>query len=573
MKDDVPSVYAWGPSAQAQGGWHFGIWAPGASEVEIHISDQRHAAHHTGDGWFSVQISGNPGDVYRISVDGVEIVDPAARWMDSLTGPTRLPGLLQRTQIGPVRRWDEAVILEIHIGTFTAEGTFAAAASRMTEIARLGITAIEFMPINMFPGKRGWGYDPAFPFAPHPAYGTPAELAALVDAVHDAGMLAILDVVYNHFGPEGVSLPNLAPDFFDRERHTPWGPGINYNAVQVRDYFIENARMWILEYGFDGLRLDALHQIHDSSEPHLVDRIARALRAAPHRPVFLIAEDERNLPDHRDAGTITANWNDDYHHAVHCLLTGEDEGYYANFAVDPLGDLARALAEGHVEQGQPRVAQDNGRGAPVDHLAPVHFINANQTHDQIGNRAKGERLISLISPDAARIAHALLLCSPAIPMLFMGEEEGARAPFLFFADYGGALADAIRQGRAREFARFSQFGGPVPDPMTEETFAASRPYVNPASDAKQWRDMTRLCLTFRAAAIVPLLRSGEAGSPEIRRIGSCALHARWYFKAGTLESVVHFGEKGDETVDLDNPGLQIGAPEDPYYFATRVLEP
>lgn len=569
----MPSVFAWGPSAQAQGGWHFGIWAPGSSKVDITVSDRSHVADHVGDGWFTAQITGMPGDIYTLRVDGVEIIDPAARWMDSLSGPTRLTGRLRRPRSGPARSWEEAVILEIHIGTFTAEGTFAAAASRMAEIAQLGITAVEFMPVNMFPGQRGWGYDPAFPFAPHPAYGTPADLAALIDAVHDAGMLAILDVVYNHFGPEGVSLSSVAPAFFDPDHRTPWGPRIKYDAVQVRDYFIENARMWVLDYGFDGLRLDAVHQIHDPSEPHLVDRIARALRAAPDRAVFLIAEDERNLPDHRDEGTITANWNDDYHHAVHCLLTGEDESYYANFAVDPLGDLARALAEGHVEQGQPRAAQDAPRGAPVDHLSPVHFINANQTHDQVGNRARGERLISLTSPDAARIAHALLLCSPAIPMLFMGEEEGARAPFLFFADYDGAMADAIRQGRAREFARFSQFGGPVPDPMADDTFAASRPYAKPAADARQWRDMTRLCLTFRTAAVVPLLRSGEAAMPSVRRIGSCALHARWHFNAGTLESVVHFGTAADEAVTFADPGLQIGAAKDPYYFATRVVAP
>jgi len=524
------------------------------------------------EGLFSTIVTGREGQTYTCVIDGTTHVDPAARWLEGGTaGPARLLGPVSRKNPAPDRDWAEVAILEVHIGTFTHAGTFAEAASRMPGLADLGFTAIEIMPVAAFGGTRGWGYDGVFPYAVHPAYGTPQDFADLIDAIHSAGMLALLDVVYNHFGPEGCGLGMIAPPFFDKDRDTPWGPGIDFTKSHVRQFFIGNAAMWIHGFGVDGLRLDAVHQIFDPSPEHILDELARTLRAqSPDRAIHLIAEDERNLPHDRDAGTITANWNDDYHHAVHCLLTGETEGYYSGFAKDPMADLVRALAEGHVEQGQFRNRTGAPRGAPSAHLPPTAFINANQTHDQIGNRARGERLIALAAPEAMRVAHAMLLTAPAIPMLFMGEEEGARAPFLFFADFTGDLAQAVRKGRAAEFAAFSQFGGTLPDPLSAQTFAASRPYDTPAPDADEWRALTRLCLQWRARMLVPLLGSGRVSAPDVAATGAFALRATWRFQTGTLSMVAHLGAVPDKPSRLDAPDIVLGTVFDPFHFAVKA---
>ncbi len=570
-QDPSEPTLSWGTVPTDDGKWSFGLWAPGAREVAIETAEGRIAAEASDDDVFRAEFPGHAGDRYEVFVDGQSVVDPAARCLpDGVAGPATLSSV-RRTGSRPRRDWAEAAILEIHIGTFTPEGTFAAAAARMQDLADLGLTAVELMPVNAFSGGRGWGYDGVFPFAVQPAYGTPQDLADLVGAIHAAGMLAILDVVYNHFGPEGGSLHAAAPAFFDAGRDTPWGPGIDYTRPQVRQFFIQNALMWIRDFGFDGLRLDAVHHIVDPSTVHLLEEMAQALRAAaPDCPVFLIAEDERNLPEARASGVIDANWNDDYHHAMHCLLTGESESYYASFAVDPLADLCRTLAEGHAAQGQPRPPETPARGRPSGHLDPTAFVNANQTHDQVGNRAQGERLISLADPAAVRIAHAILLTAPAVPMLFMGEEEGARAPFLFFADFTGDLGEAVRKGRAAEFAAFSQFGGTVPDPLSPDTFAASRPYDAPAPDAAEWRSLTQQCLTFRAQSVSPLLVSGRAAAAQVRATGPKSLHAVWTFHAGVLEMVAHLGALPEDPLSLDSPAIALGALSDPVHFAVKA---
>lgn len=568
MKSDSA---AWGAMEKRGGHWSASVWTPTARNVSIEIKGRIYPARNDQNGTFTAQFPGEAGQPYIWSVDGMPFVDPAARAVDTAHGPARLKKPVLRKHTSPRRDWSEAVILEIHIGTFTPEGSFQAAIKRMAGLADLGITAIEIMPVVAFNGARGWGYDGVLPFAVHSAYGSAQDLADLVDAIHAAGMLAILDVVYNHFGPEGCSLGTLAPPFFDASRSTPWGPGIDYSHAPVRQFFIQNAMMWVQEFGFDGLRLDATHQINDPSEEHLIDEIARTLRAAvPDRPIHLIAEDERNLPDARDRGVITANWNDDYHHAVHCLLTGEEEGYYASFAADPIADLARAMADGHVEQGQDRAGATTARGAPSAHLPVTAFVNANQTHDQIGNRAAGERLITLAGADRMRIVHAMLLTAPAIPMLFMGEEEGARAPFQFFADFTGDLADAVRKGRAAEFAEFGQFAGTVPDPLLVETFHASRPYAARADDADDWLALTRICLHWRAEQLVPLLKSGRAAAALVTPTGRASLRARWAFQAGTLHMVAHLGAVQDAPFELSEPGLVFGAATSPLYLAVKV---
>lgn len=570
MKESPAAPAHWGARQVQKDTWRLALWAPQSTDVTVTIGTQTYQAIAADQGWFVAECRGESGDAYTLSLDGQTVLDPAARWLDSIAGPARLCEPSKSDQASPELVWEDAVILEIHIGTFTEAGTFAAAAGKMQEIAALGITAIEIMPVNAFPGARGWGYDGAFIFAPHPAYGTPADLIALVDAIHAAGMMALLDVVYNHFGLAHVSLYTVAPAFFDPNRNTPWGAGINYTQAAVRDFFIQNALMWVRDYGFDGLRVDAVHQIKDPTSPHLLTELADTVRAAvPERAVHLIAEDERNLPDFRDAGTFTAEWNDDYHHAVHCLLTGEDESYYATYAVDPMADLVRALSDGHVDHGQPRPPTGERRGAPSAHLPPSAFVNANQTHDQIGNRAQGDRMLALVGPDAMRIAHAILLCAPAIPMLFMGEESGSRAPFQFFVDFDGPLGEAVRKGRAAEFAGFAQFGGPVADPLSGDTFRASRPYAVDAPDAADWRDLTRRCLTLRADKIVPLLRSGQPKA-DVIATGKKSFYGQWDFPAGRLELIAHLGTLPDQPVRLHTVDVALNDATDPFHFAMTV---
>jgi maltooligosyltrehalose trehalohydrolase len=293
----------WGATALGSDTWVFSIWAPTADGVSVETGGRAFPATRAANGMFSVIVTARNAQPYTCLIDGVAHIDPAARWLeDGIGGPARFLPPVSRKVSEPCRDWDEMAILEVHIGTFTPEGTFAAAAARMAEIAALGVTAVEIMPVAAFAGARGWGYDGVFPFAVHSAYGTPQDLADMVDAIHIAGMLAILDVVYNHFGPEGCGVGAIAPPFFDKARDTPWGPGIDYTQPPVRQFFIQNAQMWIHEFGFDGLRLDAVHQINDPSPEHILDEMARTLRAChPNRPLYLIAEDERNLPGARES--------------------------------------------------------------------------------------------------------------------------------------------------------------------------------------------------------------------------------------------------------------------------------
>jgi maltooligosyltrehalose trehalohydrolase len=382
------------------------------------------------------------------------------------------------------RPWEEAVVYELHVGTFTPEGTFAAARERLAELAALGITAIELMPVADFPGTRNWGYDGVLQYAPDASYGTPNDLKALVDEAHGHGLMVLLDVVYNHFGPDGNYLHAYCPQFFNAKRKTPWGAAINFDGEgsrTVRDFYLHNALYWVEEYAFDGLRLDAVHAIRDDSDTHIVCEIARALRAGPgrERAVHLVLENGANQA--RFLGPCgTAQWNDDLHHAAHVLVTGETDGYYADYAERPLERFGRALAEGFVYQNDPSAFRDGERrGEPSAHLPSTAFVSFLQTHDQVGNRALGERLHALGDAARERAALACLLLSPHVPMLFMGEEYAATTPFLYFCDFGLALAKAVAAGRREEFSRFAAFADPkaraaIPDPGSMDTFARSK---------------------------------------------------------------------------------------------------
>lgn len=538
-----------GPGDTGTMRWQANLWAPEVPNVSLLLDGQAIAMDAGRDGTHRLAFSAPPGTAYGFDLGSGLRPDPASRCQaQGVHGPSVLvdPAYIwpESEACWTARPWAEAAILEIHIGLFTPEGTFAAAATRLHGLADLGITAVELMPVAQFSGHHGWGYDGVLPFAPHAAYGTPQDMKAFVAAAHAVGIAVILDVVYNHFGPDGAYMHQIAPGFFDPDRNTPWGAGIDYTRPAVRDFFLSNVEMWVADFHIDGLRIDAAHQIKDSSTPEMLCEIASTARAAAgDRTIWLVLEDERNLtwPMEPETQQYDAQWNDDYHHALHCLLTGEDESYYAPFAVDPMADLLLALRDGQVDQGQQRPAGATPRGARSAHLPVTAFVNSNQTHDQVGNRARGERLISLVGDEAAWIIHALLLTAPFVPMLFMGEEVGETAPFCFFADLPEPLASATRKGRQAEFARFSSFSGQVPDPIARETFEASRPYLGPAARQTEWRDWTARLLHLRQGRILPLIRSGRTSPTEAKATGPRSLDAIWHFGAGSLQIRANLG--------------------------------
>lgn len=539
----------WGAAPIGDGLWRFSLYAPGVELLELELSGHRLPMRAFPDGFHMIETPAEPGDQYRFCHGEACWPDPASRAQAGGVHDASVlvdPDAYRWTDDWSGRPWHEAVIYEMHVGSFTPEGTFRAAARRLRSLSELGITAVELMPVAQFAGNRGWGYDGVLPFAPHPAYGSPDDLRAFVAEAHRHGVMVFLDVVYNHFGPEGAYLHAIAPELFDARRKTPWGAGLDYSNPALRSFVRENATMWLDEYRMDGLRFDAVHQIVDETEPHLLEEVAAALRRLElGREVHLITEDERNIPDLREAG-FDASWNDDFHHAVHCALTGEDFGYYAAFAADPIGDLALALERGHVEEGQPRAGDKPPRGRASGHLGPLAFVNAVQTHDQVGNRAQGERLLSLADPAGVRVAQALLLLSPFVPMLFMGEEAGETAPFLFFADFHGKLGRAVSKGRAREFRDHPAFAGTVPDPIDPATFEASRPFAGDPEAAEPWLRMTKECLDLRRRVVEPLLASGPWTGSAVRRTGDRSLSAEWRFPAGGYGIDLSLGAAGGQ---------------------------
>lgn len=571
-RQTLPFLRDWGADPVGNGRWRFSLWAPDAETVTLELGGTSHPMARYAHGFWRVEAAATAGDSYRFHADGHPLPDPAARaQQDGVTGPSVLvdPAAYRWASHWAGRDWAEAVIYELHIGTFTAEGTFAAAARDLPRLAGLGITCIELMPVAQFPGTRGWGYDGVLPFAVHPAYGTPDDLKAFVDAAQGLGMMVLLDVVYNHFGPEGFLLPQVAPVFAGGR--TTWGDLIDYTRPALRRLFIENALYWLQEYRLDGLRLDATDQIKDPSDPELLVELAHAVRGAGFaRPIHLTTEDNRNITrlHEPEANLYNAEWNDDYHHAIHCLLTGEDHCYYTAYARDPMADLCRALADGYVEQGQPRPPNKGRRGKPSAHLPTTAFVNFNQNHDQTGNRAHGERLVALAGEDAARTAHALLLLAPFIPLLFMGEETGTRSPFLYFCDYQGDMADRIRQGRIDEYPHFAATG--MPDPNDPATFAASRPVAS-QDVADLWQDLTRTLLSLRQDRIVPLLKSGRAAPAHVHATGPRALAATWAFNAGRLSVRANLGTPPDSAPDDDGALWSMGdTATDAFALSVRV---
>lgn len=537
----VGPINEFGARRSSDGKVRFRLWAPGQETVSVAIEDgELLPMTRTTDGWFLASATLTDGVRYRYRLaDGTLVPDPASREQSpdvhdasvvrSGDYPWRHPDWVGRP-------WTEAVLYEVHAGI---AGGFRGVRDDLPRLKALGVTAIELMPVNEFPGRRNWGYDGVLPYAPDSAYGTPAELKELVDAAHGLGMMMFLDVVYNHFGPDGNYLGSYAPGFFREDVKTPWGPAIDFRRREVRDYFTGNVLMWLMEYRFDGLRFDAVHAIQDQDWVEEMAAIVRTT-ADPNRHVHLVLE-HHNAAGHLRK-SIDAQWNDDGHNVLHVLLTGEDGGYYADYAHDPAAKLARVLSEGWVYQGERSAYLKAPRGEPSADLPPYAHVLFLQNHDQIGNRAFGERLTELAAPEALEAAIALLLLCPQIPLLFMGEETGSRTPFRFFTDHHDELADAVREGRRQEFAGFAEFADPetrehIPDPNAEQTFKDSIPRPGEPGRFEFYRRL----IALRMTAIVPRLIGTTSLGAEA--IGSKAVRARWRLGDGSrLTIITNLGE-------------------------------
>ena len=539
-------------------GTRFSVWAPDAKRVEVVLEGTGGSFPlQAGEGGlFEGEVaSAKAGTDYRYRLDGAEPrPDPVSRWQpEGVHGPSRVvdPSAFRWTDA----RWKglemaDYVIYELHVGTFTPAGTFDAAIERLAELKALGLTAIEIMPVAEFPGARNWGYDGVSLYAPHSAYGGPEGLRRVVNAAHEAGLAVVLDVVYNHVGPEGNYLPLYGPYFTETYR-TPWGPAVNYDgadSTEVRRFVVENALYWVTEYHVDALRLDAIHGIYDFGARHilqeLVERVHEQARALG-RAVQVIAESDLNDPRVVRAPTVgglgfDAQWSDDFHHSVHALLTGEDKGYYADFGgIEALG---RAIGQRFVYDGRHSPHRRRRHGAPVGDVSGDHFVIAIQNHDQIGNRAAGDRLTTTLSFEQQKLAAALLLLSPYVPLLFMGEEYGETNPFQYFVSHGDEkLVAAVREGRKKEFKAFG-WGDEVPDPQAEDTFGRSKLDWGKSrqSPHRELRALYRDLLRLRQ--MEPALRPGDA-TVNVRHDAA----RRWL-------TVELSPEDGNAVVALYNPG-------------------
>lgn len=537
----------WGTEL-VDGGARFRLWAPAQDELSVLAeSGTQIPMTKTTDGWFEVTTDAvSPGDGYHfVLADGMRVADPAARaQMNDVHGMSRLVDPLSydwRTPDWKGRPWEEAVIYELHTGTFSAEGSFDGVARDLDRLVDIGVTAIEIMPVAQFAGNRGWGYDGVLFYAPHIAYGGPEGLKRLVDAAHERGLMIVLDVVYNHFGPEGNYLHLYAPDFFDPKRRTPWGSAIAFERKPVREFFLHNMLYWLEEFRFDGLRFDAIDHIRDSSDEPVLIEMAREVRTRfLDRHIHLTIEDEDNSTrllkydgDNRPR-LFTAAWNDDWHHAMHALLTGESAGYYQDYADAPAKRIAETMALGFGYRGEPSPYHGGRiRGESSAHLPPIAFVDFLQNHDQVGNRVRGDRLTHLAPAQAVEAALTLLMLSPHIPLLFMGEEYGEENPFYFFTDFTGDLAEAVRKGRNNEFRNNNTFAEAsaedlVPDPNAPETFATSQ--LAPKTSARA-RFVKRL-IAARFEHIVPQLARIGGGAGTVEALEDNAFAVSWKLADG-----------------------------------------
>lgn len=557
-------------------GTQYRVWAPGSEQVEVVVErgGRAYALKPGAAGWHEGLLAEvRPGDRYRLRLDsGEEYPDPLSRFQpDGVHGASEvvdLAGFPWTDEAWRGRRLEELVIYELHVGTATEPGTFAGLVERLPYLARLGVTAIELMPVAEFPGHRNWGYDGTFPFAPARAYGGPDGLRRLVDAAHGQGLAIILDVVYNHFGPEGNYLPAVTGGrIFTERHHTPWGPAVNYDddgADGVRQIVLENVRQWVRDYHVDGLRLDATHAILDSSTPHILQQIGTAAREVP-REVVVIAEDERNerrllLPVSEGGMGMDGVWADDAHHVLRRLTAGDRDGYYAAYD-GSARELARAIRQGWLYQGETYAPSGEPRGTPAAGIPPQRFVHCIQNHDQVGNRALGERLNHQVGLDVYRAASALLLLTPCTPLLWMGQEWAATSPFQYFTDHPEELGRRVTAGRREEFRHFAQFADQnvrerIPDPQAPETFARSRLRWSEAAQQPHAGVLALYRELLRLRREHPALRERDRDSWEVQPLSDGSLSMR----RGTGEADLLLLVCLDGTLDVDLAGLDGRAP-------------
>ena len=569
-----------GAECLAEGGVRFRLWAPQPKRVYLRVDGFVLPMDRTACGWFELMTKqASAGSRYQFVIDGqLHVPDPASRFQpEDVHGPSEVidPDAFTWTdQDWRGRPWEEAVIYELHTGTFSPPGTFAGVEGKLEYLTDLGITAIELMPVSDFFGKRNWGYDGVLPYASDSSYGRPEDLKHLVQAAHNKGLMVFLDVVYNHFGPEGNYLRTYAPQFFTDRHCTPWGDGINFDGEHsrtVRDFFIHNALYWLEEFHLDGLRFDAVHAIKDDLTPDILIELAATVRKTigTNRHVHLVLENEDNGACYlkrlgNSEAPYDAQWNDDIHHVCHVLTSGESDGYYSDYAEQPIQLLGKSLTEGFIFQGQPS-AYRNGkhRGESSRNLPPTSFVGFLQNHDQVGNRAFGERILSYANPDAVRAIMAILLLGPSPPLLFMGEEFAASTPFLFFCDFEAQLAKAVTEGRRAEFAKFAQFRDEatrncIPDPNAESTFVASKLNWNSLRDPQyaEWLNFYSHLLNLRKKEIVPLLLDsrGLHLKTAYSTFHENGLAVCWQMGNNNLQLMANLGDK---TVTLNPTDHQL----------------
>jgi malto-oligosyltrehalose trehalohydrolase len=533
-------------------GVRFRLYAPSAERVDLVYDaggDEHAVKLERAEGGFHeiVVADAGPGTRYAFRNGDLTFPDPASRYQpEGVHGRSLVVDPLAFAWPDDAWNglpWNRHVFYEMHVGTFTPEGTYAAAQTKFDHLAALGVTALELMPVADVPGTRNWGYDGVLPYSPSHNYGTPDELKAFIAAAHARGFAVYLDVVYNHFGPEGNYLHAYAPEFYTERHKTPWGAAIDVEADNrdaVRAYFIENALYWLLEYRFDGLRFDAVHAIYDGEDRHFLRELASSVNARVDRPVHLVLENDANEAPLLEAG-FRAQWDDDAHHAAHVAITGQRDGYYSDYAEGTIGLVGRTITQGFAYQGDPSPFRDGElRGTPSAHLPLGAFVTFLQNHDQVGNRPFGERIGALAPRDALRAMLAVLLLAPPPPMLFMGEEWNASTPFLFFCDFEPELAALVTEGRRGEFAGFAEFADPekrerIPDPVAPETFERSK--LNWAEIAEpghaEWFAYYARLLAIRNAEIAPLVARLSGNDASYETIGEHGLRAHFRLDDGT----------------------------------------
>lgn len=573
-----------GTAFEADGSVRFNLWAPGVSQVDLvlpethqiipMLPDENQVYHHSLPGLAEGTLY-----QYQIEHDGTKLLvpDPASRFQPfDVHGPSCLMNpdhFNWEDKEWHGRPWEETVIYELHVGSFTPEGTFNALIGKLDYFVDLGVTAIELMPIADFPGARNWGYDGVLLFAPDSRYGHPDDLKRLIQAAHQKGLMVFLDVVYNHFGPDGNYLHTYAKKFFTEKHHTPWGAAINFDDTGseiVRSFYVQNALYWLEEFHFDGLRFDAVHAIVDHSKQHILEEISEAIHSqfGKQRHIHLMLENDDNTAHYLKTASngvaeqYTAQWNDDIHHALHVLTSGEESGYYADYSDKPAKHLARCLTEGFAYQGETS-AHRNGekRGENSSHLPLTRFVSFIQNHDQVGNRAFGDRLIAFSKNEKVRISVAIYLLSPQIPMLFMGEEWASDKPFPFFCDFNEELGKAVTKGRREEFSKFPEFSDEkkqerIPDPCAPETFqsAVLNWDVLQKSEKQYWWQYYRELLSIRKNSIMPILKQSagyfetqyEVLKPNVLSVQWKTAKKGVSTESSTLTLIANFS---DETLD------------------------